>query len=77
VLITNVDYPETTLLIADSELGEYWTTWGIDYRGVYGAAKAYIFFLAAIGGVRLQCTVHPSGRGAGGVGLEYAEGSAC
>jgi len=42
ILINNAGYLETARLVADSDPDEYWSTWEINYRGVYWVTKAFL-----------------------------------
>lgn len=66
VLINNAGYLETTRRIAESDADEYWTTWEVNYRGVYWAARAFLPLLVGSEG-GLKTIVNLSSVGAHGL----------
>jgi NAD(P)-dependent dehydrogenase (short-subunit alcohol dehydrogenase family) len=66
ILINNAGYLETARLVADSDPDEYWTTWEINYRGLYFATKAFLpLLIKSQGG--LKTIVNLSSAGAHGL----------
>jgi NAD(P)-dependent dehydrogenase (short-subunit alcohol dehydrogenase family) len=62
ILINNAGYLETARPVADSDPDEYWTTWEINYRGVYWVTRAFLpLLLEAEGGLKTIVNLSSAG----------------